>query len=259
MTADTNKVELNGRVLEPVEFDFNTHPIRAFTDGEQVWLIADDIANILGYSQADRLTLVVDEDERSHHTVRTLGGPQSLLTVSESGCYHAIFKSRKPGAQKFRRWITGTVLPEIRRTGRYGGSPTKASGSQYGEQYEEVRRMAINTRRAEMDLGLLKHEIAGLQLKYGQLADLCESAIKSDRDWINLPPDCDPYGLISGQVYTRFARIIEAMNQATALYNEVLKPEGSTDKAYLVVRRGMARNSVHGSEIDLERSHGHDA
>ncbi|MGC9271627.1 BRO-N domain-containing protein, partial [Acidiphilium sp.] len=104
--------------LEPVDFIYENHKIRAFDDGEKIWLIADDLAVVLGYSQADRLTRVIDDDEKGTHTVRTLGGPQELLTVSESGCYHAIFKSRKPGAQKFRRWITETVIPEIARTGR---------------------------------------------------------------------------------------------------------------------------------------------
>lgn len=43
--------------------------------------------------------------------------PRYLLR--ESGLYQLIFKSRKPEAQKFVKWITDEVLPSIRRTGSY--------------------------------------------------------------------------------------------------------------------------------------------
>jgi hypothetical protein len=42
-----------------------------------------------------------------------------LNTINEAALYSLIFRSRKPQAKKFRRWVTGTVLPAIRKTGRY--------------------------------------------------------------------------------------------------------------------------------------------
>jgi prophage antirepressor-like protein len=39
--------------------------------------------------------------------------------LSESGLYALIFKSRKPEAKKFRKWITVEVIPSLRRTGKY--------------------------------------------------------------------------------------------------------------------------------------------
>jgi anti-repressor protein len=41
--------------------------------------------------------------------------------VSESGLYDLIIQSRKPEAREFKTWITGTVLPAIRKD---GGSQT---------------------------------------------------------------------------------------------------------------------------------------
>jgi len=41
--------------------------------------------------------------------------------VSESGLYDLIIQSRKPEAREFKTWITGTVLPAIRKD---GGSET---------------------------------------------------------------------------------------------------------------------------------------
>lgn len=41
------------------------------------------------------------------------------MTVNEPGLYSLIFKSRKPEAKLFSRWVTHEVLPQIRKTGSY--------------------------------------------------------------------------------------------------------------------------------------------
>ncbi len=51
--------------------------------------------------------------------------------VSESGLYALILTSRKPQAKAFRRWVTGEVIPSIRKTGHYtlpGGAAEAAPG-----------------------------------------------------------------------------------------------------------------------------------
>jgi len=42
-----------------------------------------------------------------------------MLIINESGLYNLIFRSRKPEAKKFRKWVTAEVLPSIRKTGMY--------------------------------------------------------------------------------------------------------------------------------------------
>jgi prophage antirepressor-like protein len=46
------------------------------------------------------------------------------LDISEEA-FDAIMASDTPSAKQFRRWLFREVLPEIRRTGRYQGSPEK--------------------------------------------------------------------------------------------------------------------------------------
>ena len=36
-----------------------------------------------------------------------------------------MFQSRKPGAKKFRKWVTMEVLPSIRKTGSYAVKPSR--------------------------------------------------------------------------------------------------------------------------------------
>ena len=49
----------------------------------------------------------------------TPGGMQDMTVINEPGLYKLIFKSRKPEAKSFTRWVTHDVLPSIRKTGSY--------------------------------------------------------------------------------------------------------------------------------------------
>lgn len=42
-----------------------------------------------------------------------------MTTISESGLYALVLRSRKPEARKFAKWVTSEVLPAIRKTGEY--------------------------------------------------------------------------------------------------------------------------------------------
>jgi len=49
----------------------------------------------------------------------TNGGEQQLNFITEPNLYKCIFQSRKKEAEAFQDWVTGEVLPSIRRTGGY--------------------------------------------------------------------------------------------------------------------------------------------
>lgn len=123
MSERTAQSGAAGPVFEPVIFNCEDREIRAINDGFIVRLVAADIVEILGYSTVNHLVKAIDDDEKGIHTVSTLNGPRDFLTLSESGCYHAIFRSRKPGAQTFRRGITSIVIPETLRAGKQAGTP----------------------------------------------------------------------------------------------------------------------------------------
>ena len=69
--------------------------------------------------------------------MHTLGGPQKVTIINESGLYSLIIRSRKESAKKFRKWITSEVLPTIRKTGRYGGQ-TPAFIRRANENWDRV-------------------------------------------------------------------------------------------------------------------------
>ena len=65
----------------------------------------------------------LDADEKGIVIVDTLGGPQKMLCVNESGLYAITISSRKPEAKRFRKWITSEVLPALRKTGSFTVAP----------------------------------------------------------------------------------------------------------------------------------------
>lgn len=101
-------------------FDFRGHEVRVLhgDDGEPRW-VAADVAEILGYSATAAMTRSLEEDEKGVQNLHTPGGVQELTVITESGLYAAVLKSRRPEAVDFRRWVTGEVLPQIRKTGSY--------------------------------------------------------------------------------------------------------------------------------------------
>lgn len=92
--------------------------IRALLDenGEPCFVTKD----VLGILELDRTALrKLDDDEKGVDLIHTLGGNQEVSTVTESGFYKLVMRSRKPEAKAFQRWVTHEVLPALRRDGGY--------------------------------------------------------------------------------------------------------------------------------------------
>ena len=94
-------------------------PIRVQVINGETWFVAKDVCDNLGINKYRDAFSRLDDDERVSVLVDTIGGPQKVVAVNESGLYSLVFQSRKPGAKKFRKWVTMEVLPSIRKTGSY--------------------------------------------------------------------------------------------------------------------------------------------
>jgi len=101
----------------PTEFKFDESLVRAIVKEGEPWFVAKDVCDILDIGDPSKTVDRLDEDEIGTTSIRTTSGPREMLTVNESGVYSLVFTSRKPEAKRFRKWVTRTVLPEIRKTG----------------------------------------------------------------------------------------------------------------------------------------------
>ncbi|BCA37278.1 putative antirepressor - phage associated (plasmid) [Bacillus wiedmannii] len=93
--------------------------VRTVVQGEDVWFVAKDVADVLEYRDTHNMVRFLDEDEKDTHQVSTLGGNQTMKVINESGLYSAILKSKKTQAKAFKKWVTSEVLPSIRKHGAY--------------------------------------------------------------------------------------------------------------------------------------------
>jgi len=84
------------------------------------WMVAKDVAKILGYTNPHKaIRDHVDEDDKRGERIVTTSGTQEAILINESGLYSLILRSNKPEAKKFKKWVTGEVLPAIRKHGLY--------------------------------------------------------------------------------------------------------------------------------------------
>lgn len=100
-------------------FVFNSVKIRtAIIDGEP-WFVAKDVCDVLELTNITETLRGLESDELTSVVLKSGGQDREMRLVSESGLYALVFKSRKPEAKAFRKWVTSEVLPIIRKTGGY--------------------------------------------------------------------------------------------------------------------------------------------
>ena len=80
-----------------------------------------DVAEALGYKRSrDAIDQHVEKDDAvKHRLTDSLGRKQLTIFINESGLYSLILSSKLESAKRFKRWVTGEVLPAIRKQGGY--------------------------------------------------------------------------------------------------------------------------------------------
>ena len=116
-------------------FNFNKNQIRiVVVDGETIF-VGKDVCDTLDIKNSrDALNSLDEEDKASVVITDTSSSTRETITmtgVKESGLYKLIFKSRKPEAKTFQRWVTKEVIPTIRKTGSYIQFPTSDLQQRY--------------------------------------------------------------------------------------------------------------------------------
>ncbi|SAH71161.1 putative antirepressor protein [Enterobacter hormaechei] len=111
------------------KFESNDAIRSVLIDGSP-WFVAQDVCTALRIQNVTQALDKLDDDERSMlnigHEHRSIFDKRvkEINIVSESGLYTLILRCRDavtPGTipYRFRKWVTGEVLPQIRQTGRY--------------------------------------------------------------------------------------------------------------------------------------------
>ena len=87
-------------------------------NNEPVFCLAD-LCKILDLTPSKVSQRLSDDVLSKYPIVDSIGREQIANFVNEDGLYDVILDSRKPEAKAFRKWVTGEVLPAIRKSGGY--------------------------------------------------------------------------------------------------------------------------------------------
>lgn len=85
------------------------------------WFVGKDVAEALGYERTTKaIQDHVDFEDKDEIPIQvSIGRMQKTPVINESGLYSLIFGSKLESAKKFKKWVTGEILPQIRKTGGY--------------------------------------------------------------------------------------------------------------------------------------------
>lgn len=108
------------------KFKFGKSEVRVVTQVGEPWFVAEDVCKALKLTNPTMSLKSLDDDERSKFN---LGRQGEANVISESGMFTLVLRCRdavKPGSvpHQFRKWVTGEVLPAIRKTGSYQAEPS---------------------------------------------------------------------------------------------------------------------------------------
>ncbi|WP_241760446.1 Bro-N domain-containing protein [Dethiosulfovibrio peptidovorans] len=128
-------------------FEFERMVVRVVFINGNPWWVAKDVCDVLGLSDVSKSCSKLDEDEKLIRKLFVSGQNRDTLLISESGLYILIMRSNKPGAKRFKRWVTHELLPTIRKTGSYALPGVDPSKNGRKEELAE-KRLAIMERNA---------------------------------------------------------------------------------------------------------------
>lgn len=99
-------------------FVFEDHSVRVVRVDGDLWFVAMDVAEALGYSDTDQ---AIRQHCKSAQTypVNLTGQVRHVKIFPERDLYRLIMSSKLPSAERFTDWVVDKVLPSIRKHGGY--------------------------------------------------------------------------------------------------------------------------------------------
>jgi len=101
--------------------DWNGHPIRFVERDGEWWAVLKDVCDALGL-RTDKAIVRLEDDtlKRGVSIPDSTGRAQEMALVNEYGIYDVIFRSYKPEAKEFRRWVYKMLARLRKQTGLEG-------------------------------------------------------------------------------------------------------------------------------------------
>ena len=133
-------------------FNFNEKEVRIHRDKNgKPWFVAADVCKVLGLDAPHKVKERLNPDGgNTIPVIDTLGRTQQAYFINEQNLYKTIFQSRKHEAEKFTDWVTGEVLPSIRKSGCYIAAKADESPEEIMARAQKIADDVLK-RREESD------------------------------------------------------------------------------------------------------------
>ena len=154
-------------------FQYQDQPVRTVQRDGEPWFVLKDVCAVLGLESAHKVAERLDGDERNQiPLIDSLGRRQETTVINESGLYNVILRSDKPEARPFRKWVTGEVLPSIRKTGGYISGQDSLSPEELMAKALMVAQKTLAERDARISALTVENQILQPKAEYfDQLVD----------------------------------------------------------------------------------------
>lgn len=162
--------------------------VRTQVINDEPWFVAKDVAMALNITWSGH-TLDNIPNEWTQMVKLTINGSDGgvsdirrMTLINEAAVYKLAFRSNKPEADRFVNWVTGTVLPSIRRTGSYSISNNRPESTNrlplpkfrpyFGQWKENVKpyisraELCLTAEKQRVTLGHVQKVYAGTSMSY---------------------------------------------------------------------------------------------
>lgn len=111
--------------------EYGTFSLPVIIWGEDIFFFAREVLHVLGYVDnfsailrrhtPNRALLSSNEFNilKNYASSKTSINPRGENIIPENDFYNLVMRSDVPYAENFQKWVTGEVIPSIRKTGRY--------------------------------------------------------------------------------------------------------------------------------------------
>lgn len=139
--------------------------VRTLEENGTILFCATDAAKALGYAAPRKAILEHCKGVLKRNSL-TSGGEQETNFIQESDLYRLIFSSKLPNAEKFTDWVTGEVLPSIRKNGGYIAGQEELSPQELMAKALLVANKTLADREARISELTVQNQIMAPKAEY---------------------------------------------------------------------------------------------
>lgn len=163
--------------------------VRTIEEDGKVLFCGSDVARALGYAKPQNAVAAHCRGALKRG-ILTNGGEQEMSFIPESDLYRLVFSSKLPTAEKFTDWVTGEVLPSIRKHGGYIAKQELLSPEELMAKALMVAQKTLADREARLSALTVENQIMAPKAAYfDELVDRnLLTGLRETAKELNVPP-----------------------------------------------------------------------